>query len=89
MLVLSVKQDERLFIGESIEILLVEGEGQVKLGVTAPRHVRIDRESVRRSRLTEGDRSPLPGAMPPRRPKPAATSELLWPPPAGEAGWEN
>ncbi|MEY9979966.1 carbon storage regulator CsrA [Lysinibacillus sp. RC79] len=47
MLVLSRKKDESIMIGDHIEIkiLAVEGE-QIKLGIVAPRTVKVHRSEV-------------------------------------------
>ena len=47
MLILSRKTDESIMIGDQIEISIVEIRGdQVKLGITAPRSVKIYRQEV-------------------------------------------
>ena len=47
MLVLSRKKDERIMIGESIEVTVVEIHGdRVKLGFVGPNEVPIHREEV-------------------------------------------
>ena len=47
MLVLSRKINEKIMIGKSIEILVVEIRGdKVRLGITAPRDVPVNREEV-------------------------------------------
>lgn len=47
MLVLTRKLDERIFIGDDIIITVVSVRGdQVRLGIDAPRHIRVDREEV-------------------------------------------
>ncbi len=51
MLVLSRKAGQRIVIDENIVVTLVSlRPGQAKLGIEAPRGVRIDREEVRRSK---------------------------------------
>jgi carbon storage regulator len=48
MLVLSRKKDESITIGENITITVVEIFGdKVRLGITAPPEVRIDRKEIR------------------------------------------
>lgn len=47
MLVLSRKKNERIRIGDDIEITVVEIRGdKVRLGITAPRTVPVHREEV-------------------------------------------
>jgi carbon storage regulator len=47
MLVLSRKVDERIMIGDDIEVMVVGMEGdQVKLGIDAPRDIPIHRQEV-------------------------------------------
>lgn len=49
MLVLSRKQNERLFIGDNIVITIVRVAGQsVRIGIEAPGDVQVQREEVRR-----------------------------------------
>ena len=49
MLVLSRKSGERVLVGEDIEVIVLEVEGdRVKLGFTAPRYVPICRAEIRR-----------------------------------------
>jgi carbon storage regulator len=48
MLVLSRHKDERILIGEDISVLVIGVKrGKVRLGVEAPKHIRVDREEVR------------------------------------------
>lgn len=48
MLVLSRFIDQRILIGDNIEITVVDIRGdKVRIGITAPAGVRIDREEVR------------------------------------------
>lgn len=53
MLVLTMKKDERLFIGDRIAVMVVESSGPIRLGVEAPADVPIDRESVRLSKRAD------------------------------------
>lgn len=47
MLVLSRKVDERIMIGDEIEVMIVGMEGdQVKLGIDAPKDIPIHRQEV-------------------------------------------
>ena len=49
MLVLSRKPGERVLVGEDIEVVVLEVEGdRVKLGFTAPRYVPICRAEIHR-----------------------------------------
>ncbi len=49
MLVLTRKANQRVFIGESIEVRVLETSGgSVKLGFTCPPEVAIHREEVRK-----------------------------------------
>jgi carbon storage regulator len=51
MLVLSRKVDESVIIGDGIEVVIVQIQGdRVRLGFRAPDEMRIDREEVRRRR---------------------------------------
>lgn len=47
MLVLTRKVNESIMIGDEVKITVVEVKGdQVKLGITAPRHIAVHREEV-------------------------------------------
>lgn len=47
MLVLSRKKNERIMIGDDIEIIIVEIKGdQIKIGVNAPKNVAVHRAEV-------------------------------------------
>lgn len=47
MLVLSRKLKESIIIGSSIEVTVVEiREGQVKLSISAPRHIPVHRKEI-------------------------------------------
>jgi carbon storage regulator len=47
MLVLSRKQDEKIMIGDDIEVIVVDIRGdKVRLGITAPEGVPIHRQEV-------------------------------------------
>lgn len=49
MLVLTRKVGEEIIIGDDIRLMVVEvSPGRVKLGISAPRDVRIDRDEIRR-----------------------------------------
>jgi carbon storage regulator len=47
MLVLTRRPGEEIFIGRNIRLTVVSiGPGRIKLGITAPRDVRIDRQEI-------------------------------------------
>lgn len=47
MLVLTRKVNESIMIGDEVKVTVVEVKGdQVKLGITAPRHIAVHREEV-------------------------------------------
>ncbi len=47
MLVLTRKPNESIMIGDEVEILIVEIKGdQVKLGITAPKAVKVHRKEI-------------------------------------------
>jgi carbon storage regulator len=47
MLVLARKRDQSIMIGDDVEIVVVEvHKDQVKLGITAPRHIAVHRKEV-------------------------------------------
>lgn len=47
MLVLSRKQNERVLIGSSIEVIVTKVQGNtVKLGINAPKEIPVHREEV-------------------------------------------
>ena len=47
MLVLSRKKDQKLLIGENVTITILEIKGsQVRLGITAPNQVPVQREEI-------------------------------------------
>ena len=52
MLVLSRQKDQVIIIGDNIEIKIVDVQGdKVRLGITAPDNVSIDRLEIRESKL--------------------------------------
>jgi carbon storage regulator len=56
MLVFTRKKDESLIIGNEIEVTILGiGSGNVKIGITAPRHISVHRhevfESIKRENL--------------------------------------
>jgi carbon storage regulator len=59
MLVLSRHRDEEICIGEDIIITIVDIRGdKVRLGISAPRNIRVDRREVRERIEREGFRGP-------------------------------
>jgi carbon storage regulator len=49
MLVLERRRDERIMIGDDITIRVIEIRGdKVRLGIEAPKEIRVDREEIRR-----------------------------------------
>jgi carbon storage regulator len=49
MLVLSRKKDQRIMIGDSIEILIIDiGKGRVRVGVQAPAEVQVARDDCKK-----------------------------------------
>lgn len=54
MLVLSRKKDERIIIGDSITIMVIEIRGdKVRLGIDAPKEVTVHREEIYKAILEE------------------------------------
>ena len=54
MLVLTRKINETILIGDDIEIMVTRiQEGKVRLGITAPKHLSIDREEIRKAKEKE------------------------------------
>lgn len=48
MLVLSRHAGESIIIGDDIVITVVSlGDGKVRLGISAPKHIAVDREEIR------------------------------------------
>ena len=60
MLVLSRKVGETIVIGDSITVTVLEVNGRVKLGIDAPRDVKILRPEV----LTDTPAKPRPATRP-------------------------
>ena len=62
MLVLTRKVGEEIIIGDNIRITVVEvGPGRVKIGIAAPRDVKIDRDEIRAKKDAElGCAEPIP-----------------------------
>lgn len=46
MLILSRRKDERIMIGDEIEIVVVQSGHMVKLGIMAPRSMAVHRKEV-------------------------------------------
>ncbi len=60
MLVLSRKKDEKLIIGDDIELTVVDIKGEtVKIGISAPEHVKIYRGELLDA-IREAARQPAP-----------------------------
>lgn len=56
MLILSRKKDESIVIGDNIEISIVDIKGDhVKLGIQAPRNVKVYRQEVYKAILQENE----------------------------------
>ncbi|MEO2087999.1 MAG: carbon storage regulator [Gemmataceae bacterium] len=54
MLVLTRKTNEEIIIGHDIRITIVEvAPGRVKIGITAPRHVKVDRAEIHELKKAE------------------------------------
>lgn len=52
MLVLTRKDNQRILIGDDISVEVLESsDGKVRLGISAPREVAVDREETRESKL--------------------------------------
>lgn len=76
MLVLTRRPDQRIVIGDEIVITVLEVKGDsVRIGIDAPRSVRVHREEVQEALrlanaaavLPSGGVEPLPAALPRRR----------------------
>lgn len=54
MLVLTRKANEEIIIGDNIRITVVEvAPGRVKIGITAPKSVRVDRAEIHEKKMQE------------------------------------
>jgi carbon storage regulator len=68
MLVLSRKTREELYIGDEVIVTVLEIRGnKVRLGITAPLHVRVDRKEIRL-------RAAANAQQPPQQPSPEEAS---------------
>lgn len=73
MLVLSRKRDEKVVIGGSVEVTVVEIRGdKVRLGIEAPKDVPVHREEVARVILRKGGSLAAPIEQPSIRLRPAS-----------------
>jgi carbon storage regulator len=62
VLVLTRKVDEKIMIGDDITVVVVDIRGdQVKIGISAPRHIPVHREEVYKEILEENRRAALAG----------------------------
>jgi carbon storage regulator len=63
MLVLSRKKQESIIIGNNIRVTVIEvGPNKVRLGIEAPKDVRVDREEVRAAIQGKGEKKNKPEA---------------------------
>jgi len=54
MLILTRREGEIVCIGDDVQVVIVGIKGnQVRLGITAPKDVIVDREEIREKRLAE------------------------------------
>ena len=51
MLIVRVKSNEPIYIGDNIKIVIKHEAGRFKLAIDAPREITVERESVREARL--------------------------------------
>jgi len=64
MLVLARKVGEKIIIGDDIHVCVVAVQGgNVRLGISAPRNVLVDREEVHAMRVSQG-LAPKPPPVP-------------------------
>jgi len=67
MLVLSRRRDERILIGDNIEIVIVEIRGEkVRIGIDAPTEIAVHRAELRTSAEGQIEAKPPP-AKPPKQ----------------------
>jgi len=63
MLVLSRQRDETIMLGDDVEITVVDiGGDKVRLGIEAPRHVRVHRKEVYEAIQSENAQAAQMGA---------------------------
>ena len=56
MLVLTIKEGESFFIGDNVEVKLIENNGrQSKIGIIAPREIAVDRAVFRQRKQEKTD----------------------------------
>lgn len=61
MLVLSRKKNEKIIINENITVMIVEIKGdKVRLGIEAPREMRVDRDEVYQAIKRAAEQDPTP-----------------------------
>ena len=53
MLVISRRPTERVYIGDDVyvQVIEIQGNGKVRLGIQAPPEIRVDREEIREARM--------------------------------------
>jgi len=53
LLVISRRPTERVYIGDDVyvQVIEIQGNGKVRLGISAPPEIRVDREEVRKARM--------------------------------------
>lgn len=62
MLVLSRKKDEKILIGDNITVMVIEIRGdKVRLGIDAPKEVRVHREEVYNAIMRDRNDPPAEG----------------------------
>ena len=54
MLVLTRREGESFFIGDDIEVIILESGSQVRIGINAPKDVSVHREEIYQ-RIQRGD----------------------------------
>lgn len=62
MLILSRKIDQKIIIGENIEITIIDVKGdQVKIGIEAPKNLKVFRQEVYQEILKENEAARITG----------------------------